>query len=69
MRNSLTIEKLADGRFKVTQEGGFDGPKHVSAEELLKMFEGLCGGSVEVKKKPQSLNPQHQHDHTHHHHH
>lgn len=66
-RNCFTMEVLEDGRIKVTQEGGFDGAKHMSADEFLKYLNELAGGEAETKKRPQSLNPQAQ-QHGHHHH-
>ena len=67
--NKFIMEVLPDGRIKVVNEGGFDAAVHADADKLLEYLKSLTGGDVEVKSKPQSLNPQHQHKTQHHHRH
>lgn len=67
-RNEFTVEFLADGRVKVTNNGGFDSAIHADADEALAEIEKLFGTPT-VVKKPKSMQAQPAHKHTHKHSH
>ena len=66
-QDQIQFEILADGTISVTTDQ-VSGQNHVSADQLLKQLDEVCGGPVTIKKRPKGHTHTH-HGHQHHHHH
>lgn len=64
--NRFVIEKLPDGRFRITSTGVFEGVIHKSADEFLKFMQDQLGGQWTTTK---AKHEHHHHTHQHHHKH
>lgn len=66
-QDTIDIEILPDGRLKVTTDQ-ISPANHVSADELLKGLDRLCGGGSVRQKRARAHAHQHAHgEHTHEH--
>lgn len=63
----IRIKVLDDGKISVETDD-LSGENHVSADQLMKMFDQMLGMPIEVKKKDKGLH-HHHHGHSHQHHH